>query len=151
MKKVWARSSVVERLSDKKEVDGSIPSAPTHRIVLKHMDAKYRYLVRTMIALHLLWFSLALLSLPLVFTVTYSKIFISLFVVITFLSWIVWRGCILRILENKFRGKSAQVVPYEGTFARYYVKRVFGVYIPDRAVRMFITAYLLILLFLSLR
>ena len=26
---VWARSSVVERFSDKEEVDGSIPSVPT--------------------------------------------------------------------------------------------------------------------------
>ena len=29
---VWARSSSVERFSDKEEVDGSIPSVPTFRL-----------------------------------------------------------------------------------------------------------------------
>ena len=35
---LWARSSVVERFSDKEEVEGSIPSVPTNLLIIWEIE-----------------------------------------------------------------------------------------------------------------
>ncbi len=115
------------------------------------MNTNYNRLANAMVFLHLVWFAIGIAALPLVLSVAASQIFIRVFVIGTVLSWIIWKGCVFRIWENDFRRRHDTRTAYQGTFSSHYLKRTFGISVPDTLVRMSIYIYLALLLLLSLR
>ena len=73
------------------------------------------------------------------------------FVIATVISWVVFRGCILRDWENKLRKKHSSDGGYESTFMGYYLDKFFGVKIPDVLLSIMLYALTAALFFFAIR
>jgi hypothetical protein len=114
------------------------------------MNSRYKTYAEMMVFLHLLWFLISIVALPLALTVVSSKIFVLVFVAVTVVSIILWRGCPLRIWEKKFRNKYDPKTVYDGVFMSHYMKKFFNINMSRTAVRITISSYLILLAFVSL-
>jgi hypothetical protein len=101
--------------------------------------------------IHLVWILFGIISLPLVFIVPSWDKFSLIFIAITVLSWIVFRGCLFLDLENKLRREYNPAEAYDGqAFIQYYLKKIFNIHCSRFWVRTFIYTYLVILAIVSL-
>jgi hypothetical protein len=112
---------------------------------MKNLNAN----LKLVIAAHFLWVLLGAISLPLLFIFDWYKYIVWTFLGATVMSWITWRGCVLRIWENDLRKATNPSSVYEGTFLSYYIKKIFGVKISSTAVRIIIYSFLVMLLLAS--
>ncbi len=111
---------------------------------------RYALLADIVAFLHFAWFGTAIFLFVEASVWHRYKIESLVFVGITVLSSIVFRGCILREWEKTLRKKENPHEVYEGTFLAYYVKKVFDVTISDTLVRVFIVLFWILLVVFAL-
>lgn len=93
--------------------------------------------------LHLVWIMLIFIGLPLGFFFSFVKTITITLVLITLLSWIIFKGCILGMIERRLRPAMNN-----DSFLQFYVKKYLGVCISRIAVLAAVISYLLITLVL---
>src|SRR3989344_7810515 len=99
---------------------------------------------------HLLLIFLSLVSLPLLFYISWWHKLVLLVTIPTFLSWIFFRGhCLLTKLENKHRKAQNPPQSYETGFIKHYLKKTFGINCSAITVVLILDSYTLTLFFLS--
>lgn len=96
--------------------------------------------------LHLGWIvSGAALLISVVTTGRYLQI-AGVHALLTLFSWVVFKGCVLRIWENKLRSRYDIATVYEGTFVSYYANKLFHLKLSDSLVKLCIFASIIFVL-----
>src|SRR3989338_6022530 len=103
-----------------------------------------KYLLHSIVALHILWIFLVLLSLPLVFIFPEHHKTILYFIGLTLVSQIPLWQCPLTYFENKISPGR-----YDGTFMRYYLQKVFGINAKEKTINIITAIYFTTLIFLA--
>ena len=101
--------------------------------------------------IHFLWIIFAIVCLPLVFIIDFWSKISLVFVLITMLSWFVFKGCLFLQLENRYRSKALNSSDLgESSFIQFYLKKMFNIQVTRTSVRICIYSYMAVLGFLSL-
>jgi hypothetical protein len=101
---------------------------------------------------HLLFIALVIISLPLLFLISWWYMVVLILTISAFLSWIAFRGrCYITILENKFRKQYDESSAYTGGFMRHYLNETLKVKLPAIIVVTFINIYIFLVFFIALK
>ena len=99
----------------------------------------------------MIWILFGLISLPLLFILTWWNKIVLIFTGITILSWIVFRGCWFLQLENKWRKQNDPAGAFEKeAFVQHYLKKIFNITISRFVNRVIIYLYMTTLIWISL-
>ncbi len=97
--------------------------------------------------LHIVLILFGIISLPLLFVITYWHKVVLGFIILIILSWVIFRGCLLNQLENKWR--STEIFNEEG-FIQHYMKKFLNINCSRRATRILTYSYMAALLCIAL-
>jgi len=107
----------------------------------------HKFLADLMTAVHFLWILFNLVSLPLLFLITWWSWVTLIFAGITILPWPFFHGCWFFQLENKYRNQHNPKEVLEGkTFIQHYLKKYFNISIPRSGLRIAIYGYMALLI-----
>jgi hypothetical protein len=99
--------------------------------------------------LHLLWLLWGIANLPLMFMLPGWHYVTLVFAGTTLLSWMIFRGCWLLQMENRYRAKVGGNFPDE-SFIQHYLRTLVGISVSRTSVRAVIYAYLAISVLVAL-
>ena len=101
---------------------------------------------------HLILILYGIISLPLLFLISWWYKFVFILAGFTIISWIAFhRECWITKLENKFRKQHHIDESYEGSFIKYYLKKIFNINCSLRTINIILYSYLFLLSFVALK
>ena len=102
--------------------------------------------------MHFVWILFGIISLPLLFVIPWWDKVTLLFIGMTVMSWLFFRGCWFLQLENRFREQYDPRESFEEeAFIQHYLKKFLNVHISRLTVRIVIYTYIFCLIIVALR
>ncbi len=99
--------------------------------------------------LHLSLILLGIVSLPLVFIISWWKIVVFVLAGLSVLSWIIWKDeCWITSFEKKYRKLNGD--SYEAGFIKYYLKKIFNITASSGVISVILYGYIGILISVAL-